>query len=338
MINVGIPRALLYYQYFPMWKTFFEELGADVVVSPPTTRAVIASGSSRVVADTCLPVKVFLGHVLSLIGRCDYIFIPAIRSLKSKIYNCSKFLGLPDMTRAVITECPAILDVDVDISKGKSNLYKAINKLGRYFTRSASKVERASMDAWQAHLKYRQLMSNYGLTPLKAMNMTSSVYKADDSYNRTETENNSGKPVSNQATIALIGHPYLLYDEYLNHRIIHRLEQAGNRVLTPEMLTVEELESASVRLAGTTYWTFGEEVVGAGEHYLQSAVDGIIGILTFGCGPDSLMMEMVRRRANKLKTTPFMSLVLEEHTAETGMITRLEAFLDMINRKKRGRQ
>ena len=104
------------------------------------------------------------------------------------------------------------------------------------------------------------------------------------------------------------------------------------------MLTSDELESASVRLAGTTYWTYGEEVVGAGEHYLQDGADGIIGILTFGCGPDSLMMEMVRRRANKLRTSPFMSLVLEEHTAETGIITRLEAFLDMINRRKRSGQ
>ena len=99
-MNIGIPRALLYYQYFPMWKTFFKELGAEVVVSHPTTKAMVASGSSRVVADTCLPVKVFLGHVLSLIGKCDYIFIPAIRSVSRKIYNCSKFLGLPDMTRA----------------------------------------------------------------------------------------------------------------------------------------------------------------------------------------------------------------------------------------------
>ncbi len=39
MIKVGIPRALLYYQYYPMWKTFFEELGADLVVSPSTTQA-----------------------------------------------------------------------------------------------------------------------------------------------------------------------------------------------------------------------------------------------------------------------------------------------------------
>jgi predicted nucleotide-binding protein (sugar kinase/HSP70/actin superfamily) len=336
MINIGIPRALLYYQYFPMWKTFFEELGGEVVVSPPTTQAMIASGASRVVADTCLPVKVFLGHVLSLVGKCDYIFIPAIRSLKSKIYNCSKFLGLPDMTRAVITECPPILDVDVDVSKGKKNLYQAINKLGRYFTRNTAEIRRASLDAWEVHLNYRQLMSRHAITPPKAMKRISDTNEVDDSYLMTETGVNSSNPASNQATIALIGHPYLLYDEYLNHRIIHRLEKAGNRVLTPEMLTAEELESASVRLAGTTYWTYGEEVVGAGEHYLQNGADGVIGILTFGCGPDSLMMEMVRRRANRLRATPFMSLVLEEHTAETGMITRLEAFLDMIKRRKRG--
>ncbi|MDP7525898.1 MAG: acyl-CoA dehydratase activase-related protein, partial [Dehalococcoidales bacterium] len=66
MTRIGIPRALLYYQYLPMWKAFFEHLGAEVVISSPTTQAMLTGGSARVVADTCLPVKVFLGHVLSL--------------------------------------------------------------------------------------------------------------------------------------------------------------------------------------------------------------------------------------------------------------------------------
>ena len=334
-MNIGIPRALLYYQYFPMWKTFFEGLGGDVVLSPPTTKDIIASGASRVVADTCLPVKVFLGHVLSLVGKCDYIFIPTIRSLKSKVYNCSKFLGLPEMTRAVISECPPILDVTIDINKGMRNIYRAIDKLGHYFTRDTSDIKRVSLDAWQVHLDYRRLMYRYRFTSPRAMESITQLDIASGSRLGTENETSPGSPPSAKPNIALIGHPYLLYDEYINHRLIHRLEQAGNRVLTPEMLNSEELESASVKLAGTTYWTYGEEVVGAGEHYLQDGADGIIGVLTFGCGPDSLMMEMVRRRASKLKTTPFMSIVLEEHTAETGIITRLEAFLDMINRRKR---
>jgi len=328
MIKIGIPRALLYYQYYPMWQTFFHELGAEVVVSPPTTETVLSSGSSRVVAETCLPVKLFLGHVLSLVEQCDYIFIPAIRSVQSKVYNCSKFLGLPDMTKAVIPESPPILDIDIDINKGKRKLYQAIYQLGRHFTWNPSKVKSASIAAWQAHLNYRQLMSDSGLTPTQAIERISGTPEP-------KPKTHSSNPTSPQATVAIIGHPYLLYDEHINHRLIHRLEQTHNRVLTPEMLTAQELESAIARLVGRAYWTYEEEVVGAGEHYLKSGADGVIGIMAFGCGPDSLMMDMVRRQAARLRVTPFMSLTLDEHSAEAGVVTRLEAFLDMIYRKKR---
>jgi len=328
MIKVGIPRALLYYQYYPMWKTFFEELGAEVVVSPLTTPTMLSSGSSRVVADTCLPVKVFLGHVLSLVGKCDYVFIPAIRSVSRKIYNCSKFLGLPDMTKAVIPESPPILDIDIDVNKGKRRLYQAIYQLGRHLTRNPFKVRQAAIAAWQAHLNYKQLMSSHSLTPPQAMERISGTLEANP-------KTHSSYSTSTRSTIAVIGHPYLLYDEYINYRLIHRLEQAGYTVLTPEMPTTEELESAIVRLVGRAYWTYEDEVIGAGGHYLQSGTDGVIGIMTFGCGPDSLMMDRVHRQAARLRTTPFMSLTLEEHTAEAGIVTRLEAFLDMIYRRKR---
>jgi len=325
MIRIGIPRALLYYQYYPVWKTFFEELGAEVVVSPPTTRNMLAEGSARVVADTCLPVKVFLGHVLSLVGKCDWIFIPAVRSVENKVYNCSKFLGLPDMTKAVIPESPPILEIDIDINKGKSELYQAIYRLGRHFSWNPFKVRQAGLAAWQAYLNYRELMSSHKLAPPEAIEKISG----------TPGKASSAKPASTRATIALIGHPYLLYDEYINHRLIHRLEQAGNKVLTPEMVTAPELESAVDRLIGGAYWTYEEEVVGAGGHYLQNGADGVIGIMAFGCGPDSLMMDTVRRQSARLRTTPFMCLTLEEHTAEAGVVTRLEAFTDMIYRKKR---
>ncbi len=328
MIRIGIPRALLYYQYYPTWQTFFEELGAEVVVSPPTTQAMLSAGSSRVVADTCLPVKVFLGHVLSLVKKCDYIFIPAVRSVKRKVYNCSKFLGLPDMTKAVIPELPPILEIDIDINRGKRVLYQAIYKLGRHFAWNPFKVRQAGITAWQAHLDYRQLMSSRRLTPPQAIEAIAGTAE-------TPLGKQSNQPTPTQATIALIGHPYLLYDEFTNHRLIYRLEQAHNKVLTPEMLTTEELESATNRLVGKAYWTYEEEVVGAGEHYLKSGADGVIGIMTFGCGPDSLMMDMVRQQANRLGTTAFMSLTLEEHTADAGVVTRLEAFLDMIYRRKR---
>jgi predicted nucleotide-binding protein (sugar kinase/HSP70/actin superfamily) len=96
-----------------------------------------------------------------------------------------------------------------------------------------------------------------------------------------------------------------------------------------------ELDSATARLVGGAYWTYEDEVVGAGGHYLESGATGVIGIMTFGCGPDSVMMDMVQRQAIRLKAIPFMSLTVEEHTAEAGIITRLEAFLDMIHRREK---
>lgn len=328
MTKIGIPRALLYYQYYPMWKAFFEELGTEVVVSPPTTQAMVTQGLSRVVADTCLPVKIFVGHVLYLAKKCDYLFIPAIRSVKRKVYNCSKFLGLPDMTKAVVPESPPILDIEIDINKGARTLYLAIYQLGRHFTRNPLKVRRAGLAAWQAHINYRQLMSSQGLTPPQAIER---LFGPSEAGQKISVKDLS----SAQGSIAIIGHPYLLYDEHITHRLIHRLEQAHNKVLTPEMVTEEVLESATSRLVDRAYWTYEHEVTGAGEHYLQDGADGVIGIMAFGCGPDSLMMDMVRRQAARLSNTPFMSLTLEEHTAEAGIITRLEAFLDMLHRRKR---
>jgi len=54
VVRVGIPRALSYYQYYPGWKAFFEALGAETVVSPPTNKATFTAGNSRAVAETCL--------------------------------------------------------------------------------------------------------------------------------------------------------------------------------------------------------------------------------------------------------------------------------------------
>lgn len=328
MIRVGIPRGLLYYQYFPMWKTFFEEMGAEVVISLPTTQAMLTAGSGRVIAETCLPVKVYLGHVLSLVGECDLIFIPAVRSVEEKVYNCSKFLGLPDMTAAVIPESPTILDIDIDINKGKGELYRQIYKLGRHFSPDPFKIRRAALAAWRSYLDFRKMMAVEKLALPDLLDKTGSGFPE-------ETAVSSGPVTGTRATIAVIGHSYMIYDEFINHRLIHRLEQAGHRVLTPEMVKAEELKAAINRITGGSYWTYEEEVVGAGGYYLENEADGIIGIMAFGCGPDSLMMDMVRREAARPGATPFMCLTIDEHTAEAGVITRLEAFTDMIQRKNR---
>ena len=67
--TIGIPRALVYYYYFPQWKTFFEELGYKVVISDKTSRKIIDQGIKVTLNDACVPIKLFHGHVIDLINK-----------------------------------------------------------------------------------------------------------------------------------------------------------------------------------------------------------------------------------------------------------------------------
>jgi len=327
MIKVGIPAALAYYQYYPMWKTFFETLGAETVTSPPTTRTSIIEGARRVVPDTCLPVKAFMGHVLYLTDKCDYLFVPIIRSIKKRAYNCAKFLGLPDMVRAVIPNCPPVIDIEIDVNKGLPRLLEDIIKFSKIFTDNRQKILEAINQAWKVQEEYLKLIASNQFLPLEAFNV---LFGEQGKTTQNILKSSTDKGI----TIAITGHHYLIYDEEINHHLLPRLQKAGCRVFTPEMLEPETLEKATAQVTGKAYWTWEEEVIGAGKYYIDQKVDGVIGISAFGCGPDSLMMELIRREALRTNRIPFLNIVLEEHTAETGVITRLEAFLDMIERRK----
>jgi len=330
-MRLGLPRALLYYQYYPMWRTFFEHLGAETVVSSPTTRRTLTMGAARVVSETCLPTKVFCGHVIELADKCDYIFVPSIRSIEERVYNCSKFLGLPDVVKAVVPEAPPILAIDVDINKGKRSLYQAIYRLGRHFSWNPLKVKEASEAAWRTHLDYQTFMRTNMLTPLEALAQMYGEELGAAAKDAAPTAAARERGI----TIAVIGHPYNMYDEYINHKLLGRLNKMGIRVMTPEMASIEELDRGVEKLVGRPYWTYEDEVVGAGGHYLDAHVDGVISVVAFGCGPDSVMIDVVQRYAKTPGHRPFMSLTIDEHTGEAGLVTRLEAFVDMIERKGR---
>ena len=90
-------------------------------------------------------------------------------------------------------------------------------------------------------------------------------------------------------------------------------------------------------MASHRYWANTAEMTGAAGHYMQdNRIDGIVTLNAFGCGPDSLMVELITRKAKEFNK-PLLALTIDEHTGEAGFITRLEAFIDMLFRKKRSK-
>ncbi len=327
MLRVGIPRSLHFFQYYPLWRTYFEALGSQVVISPPTNRDILAAGGRMVADVTCLPVKVYAGHMAWLRdnGQVDAVFVPAIRSVEWGALHCSKFQALPDLIRATISDCPRLLEIGIDAHRYKISPEDAYHRLGREFTRSSSRVRSAWDQACKVDEAYRHSLVTQKLTYPEALRR---LYP--DEWPLPANTLTPAVPLN----IALVGHPYCLYDDYINHGLFTRLRQLGAQIQTSEMVSAADARVGIQNTTGQKRWFYEDWMSGAAGHYLHDTnTDGLIAVLAFTCGPDSAMVETITRRAHALQR-PMMSLILDEHGSAAGMITRLEAFVDMLVRQQ----
>lgn len=324
-MEIGIPRALSFYNFYPFWYGFFTDLGIKIVLSDKTTKSTLSEGSSLVVSETCLPIKVYVGHVLNLLEKgVDKIFAPSIQSIAPKIYNCSKIRGLPDLIRNVVKKDFTIIDATLDKSEKKQGLYEFLLEAVKPFgITDIKKIKKASKNGWKV-LNNFQIMTRAGIP-----------YKTALKYALQDKVIISSQTKTYPINVAVIAHGYNLYDERVSMKIFEKLENLDVKAYTSEQLSIEQMQEGISSLDSKLYWANEYEITGAAAHYIQeNKIDGIIAINAFGCGPDSLMLEKIAR-FSKIKSKPFLNLSIDEHTGEAGFVTRIEAFVDMLYRKKR---
>lgn len=315
-VKVGIPRAMMFYRYYPLWNTFFQELGVEVIVSPPTSKRLVDRGVIHAPEDTCLPVKVAMGHVEWLRDKADFIFVPRLVHILPKYATCPKFLGLPDIMRADVADLPPVLDPTFD--SRKESFVRTFMRLGKKFTRNSFKVRRAYKSATAEYNRFRELISG-GMDVLEAMGL-----------NRQR----EAQPSPNASIlIGIVGRPYNLYDRYTNMDLFRKLENMGAQLVTPDMLPPSVIQEALTMLERPPYWELAREIVGSALHFLSGHAEGVIHLVSFECGPDSLIQSLIEFKNRNLCSIPYVPLVLDEHTGEAGLVTRLEAFVDMVVRK-----
>ena len=138
------------------------------------------------------------------------------------------------------------------------------------------------------------------------------------------------KPIS----VVIMAHGYNLFDERISLNLIKKLEKMNIKVYTSLNISKEDSINAIHELGEIQYWANELDLTGPAAYYmLNKKVDGIIALSAFGCGPDSLMVDEISYHAQKFGL-PMLHLNIDEHTGEAGFVTRLEAFTDMLFRKK----
>jgi predicted nucleotide-binding protein (sugar kinase/HSP70/actin superfamily) len=323
-LKVGLPRALLYYKYGVLWEAFLRELSFEPDVSSPTNKRIISNGLNFAESEICLPVKVFYGHVAELIERgIRSVFIPRVVAVEKNAYTCPKFLGLPDMIRSSFPDI-SIITADFNRKKGILGFYRGFHQLAEYFGISKLKTIKAIIKAEEKYHKFRTFLE-------KGFSLKESWSSA--LQNRSlpaKTVERRGQPV-----IGIASHSYNIYDEYISLNLLKKLEDLEVNYLTPDNVPSHVWTRFSLHLPKFLFWTYERELLGSAVYWMEKKmIDGLIYVLSFACGPDSIVQYVLEDEAKKYGIS-FMTVVLDEHSAEAGLLTRLEAFTDMIRRTKR---
>lgn len=295
-IKIGIPRSFLYYRNYILWKNFFEIIGCNIVLSPNTDSDIVKVGSKLSVDESCLPSKIYLGHINYLIDKCDYVLIPRIYSYGRKKRVCVKFNGIYDVVNNIFPDIK-ILDYNIDNLKFKYELFGFI-KMGLKLNGNIFRIIYA-----------------YIIGKIKE-------YK----YNKTLILKQDKVMRSNRLKVLIVSHPYIVYDKYLSSNIINYLKDEDIDILYSDRMDRKESIYYAEEESNTLYFLYSKENIGSAFYY-KDIVDGIIFLSSFPCGVDSLVNELVIR---KIDNVPCINIILDDSTSTGGLYTRLESFVDII--------
>ena len=100
-------------------------------------------------------------------------------------------------------------------------------------------------------------------------------------------------------------------------------------IIDANIFDEKEVDKYSNMISSDNYFTLNKELMSGTEKYKDN-VDGIILISCFPCGPDSICNELIQR---SITSKPIINLIIDEETGPVGLITRLESFIDIINKE-----
>ena len=313
-MKIGIPRALTYHWFYPLWKSYFETLKIETVVSPPTSKNIVDEGLKFAVDEACLPVKIFLGHVAYLVDKADFIFVPGIKSTEPKRYYCPQIIALPETSTLTFNDKKVFLTPEINSHAGemkwKDGYYDFALKLG--YDHAAAREAVESFDNVQG-------------------NVQNGICDSDDTQDFADSQQPEAK--ADTLKIALIGHPYLVNDPFVNFDLKRKLREQGAVIKTPQELSKSQVdENTALLLKKDLFWSYPRNMVAASVyHSKEDIVDGFILLSTFGCGTNAVIEPYMLKATEKM---PLITVTLDEHTSPTGIQTRLEAFLDMVIKYK----
>lgn len=322
--TVGIPRALYFHELFPLWKAFFTELGFQIITSVPTNRYIMRNGVENVIEEPCLPIKVAHGHVLDVLEKNpDFLFLPVQCTMEkltddfNKFWNCPLTQSLPFIVNSSkrIKEAlnqasdkkPIVVRPIIHADRGRPYLRNVLRRVSRQLgmSRGASvdRAIQAGFDALDAFNDWQQKRGQEILDQLKP----------------------------GEKAIIIVGRVYNTCDPGMTLNLPEKLRDLGVLAIPIDFLPLKSFAQELSTSHPNMYWKSGQKILCAGRMIAKDPRLFALYLTNFACGPDSYLVKFFGK---EVEGKPFLTIEIDEHSADAGVITRCEAFIDTIRNAK----
>ncbi|NQU16898.1 MAG: activase, partial [Candidatus Saganbacteria bacterium] len=307
-ISIGISKAFLTNTLFPLFYHFFNELGFKIVLPDN----IDPEGIKRVSASFCFPAEIAHGYVMDLIKKgADYIFIPHIVELHvensisyQKEYQCTCFLlqSEPYFIKSSFKEYQdKFLMPVLDFYRGWETQRHVFARMVKRFGINKNLAEKA-FD--QALLKQKEFFS----------------FRKEQGKKALEYLEKNKESIG----IVVFGRSYNSFADEANMGIPEKFSSRGHLVIPFDCLPFEG-EDCTYK----SCWASGQDILRASNFVSKHPQLFGTYVTNFSCGPDSFLVAYFR---DIMKNKPSLTLELDSHTADAGINTRVEAFLDIVER------
>lgn len=309
--TVALNRSFLVNTYFPLYSNFFNELGFNVVMPDEPTQ----EGIEQRNAAFCYPVELAHGFFDSLLKaqqRPDYIFLPhfkAVPNLEGYLTSqvCPFVQGetfylqstFKEQIQDIIDKGTKLFTPLIDLTHGMQDARKPLVETALSMGISKVDAEKAYKIAIKAQLDCLSEMQEIGRKAVTELEKTPDT-----------------------VAVTIFSRPYNGFVDEAHMGIPHKIASRGVLVIPFDFLPMDD-----ETIAENMYWGLGQRILGAAKYIKKHPQLFGTFITNFSCGPDSFLISFFR---DIMERKPSLTLELDSHTADAGLETRIEAFLDIV--------
>jgi predicted CoA-substrate-specific enzyme activase len=308
--TIGIPMVLSTFDYYPFYARLITGLGYNVVVSGPSKE-----GNRKTGGDICYPCEMTHGAVYDLMKQgVDYIFMPFVLDGENPgSFENSFFCPNTGIVPELISQALSGVFSDIKsklltphISFSGPKITGTLNELGR-MAETLGMKKKAGMAAGKKALDY------FGIYKTR--------YQA---FSRTMLEN-----IIKEPTVIIAGKPYITCSSEANLALPRKITSRGYHVIPVDMLPERDLNG---KTHPRNVWRSTQQITNALSYVKEHANLHLCMMSCFSCVPDGIMYHQFRET---LAGETFCYLEIDAHTAHAGFETRIGAFLDIIEERRR---